>query len=242
MKALIFMQRTTKEILRDPLTLLFGIGFPVIVLLLLSAIQANVPESLFPLNILTPGIAVFGLSFLSLFAGLLIARDRTSAFLTRLYASPLKARDYLIGYTIPFIPIGLAQGTVSFLVSMMLGLTPDFRIILSIASLIPTIILHIALGMLAGTLLNDKQVGGICGALLTNLSAWLSGAWFDISLIGGIFEKLARSLPFYHGVEAARMALAGSYSQMGMHLIWVASYAIILAGIAVIAFRKQMTS
>ena len=41
MKLLTFSGRTAKEILRDPLNLGFGIGFPIILLLLLSAIQAH---------------------------------------------------------------------------------------------------------------------------------------------------------------------------------------------------------
>ena len=46
MRALTFAKRTAKEILRDPLTLAFGLGFPVVLLLLLSAIQANIPVPL----------------------------------------------------------------------------------------------------------------------------------------------------------------------------------------------------
>ncbi|MEE1356464.1 MAG: ABC transporter permease, partial [Clostridia bacterium] len=40
MRMLTFANRNTKEILRDPLNLGFGIGFPIVLLLLLSAIQA----------------------------------------------------------------------------------------------------------------------------------------------------------------------------------------------------------
>ena len=82
MKMLTFAGRCSKEILRDPLNLMFGLGFPVVLLLLLSAIQANVPVELFAIAHLAPGIAVFGLSFLTLFSATLIARDRESALLS----------------------------------------------------------------------------------------------------------------------------------------------------------------
>ena len=83
MKMSAFAKRNVKEILRDPLTLIFGLGFPVILLLLLSAIQANIPVSLFEIAHLTPGICVFGLSFMTLFSATLIARDRESLLLQR---------------------------------------------------------------------------------------------------------------------------------------------------------------
>ena len=84
MRILTFSKRCANEILRDPLNLAFGLGFPTVLLLLLSAIQANVPVPLFEIERLAPGIAVFGLSFMTLFSATLIAKDRESAFLERL--------------------------------------------------------------------------------------------------------------------------------------------------------------
>ena len=43
--------RTFKEIMRDGVTLFFGAIFPVILLLLLTAIQANIPVSLFEIEL-----------------------------------------------------------------------------------------------------------------------------------------------------------------------------------------------
>ncbi|MBR4950019.1 MAG: ABC transporter permease, partial [Clostridia bacterium] len=61
MRMIMFARRCSKEILRDPINLCFGLGFPLVLLLLLSVIQKNIPVSLFEINILTPGITVFGL-------------------------------------------------------------------------------------------------------------------------------------------------------------------------------------
>lgn len=93
MKMLTFSSRTAKEILRDPVNLGFGLGFPVALILLLSAIQANIPVSMFEIENLAPGMTVFGLSFMTLFAATLIAKDRESALLQRLYTTPLTAAD-----------------------------------------------------------------------------------------------------------------------------------------------------
>ena len=180
MRMLAFAKRCAKEILRDPLNLMFGLGFPIVILLLLSAMQANIPVDLFEIESLTPGITVFGLSFMTLFSATLIAKDRESSLLQRLYTTPLKSFDYILGYMLPIIPIAIAQSAVCYLIAIALGLPITINIIYAILMIIPIAIFHIALGLLCGSLFSVKQVGGICGALLTNLSAWLSGVWFAL--------------------------------------------------------------
>lgn len=242
MRFLAFAARNRKEILRDPLNLAFGIGFPLVVLLLLSAIQANVPVDLFRIAQLAPGIAVFGLSFISLCAGMLIAKDRTTSFLMRLFSSPLTAADFILGYVLPLLPMAVGQSALCFAAAVFLGLDISVNLLLTMLVLIPTAFLFIGIGLLAGTVFNDKQVGGICGALLTNLSAWLSGTWFDLNLVGGWFERIAYLLPFAHAVDAARAALAGNYANILPHLWWVLGYAAIMLTTAIIVFRRKMSS
>ena len=123
---------------------------------------------------------------------------------------------------------------------MIIGLDFSFNIFLAILFIIPVSILFIALGLLFGSILNDKQVGGICGALLTNLSAWLSGTWFDLELVGGAFKKIAYALPFVHAVELERAVLDGNFAGIFPHLWWVLGYALCALGVAVLLFLKQM--
>lgn len=201
MRMLSFARRTAKEILRDPLNLAFGLGFPVALILLMSAIQANVPVPIFEIKSLAPGVSVFGLSFMTLFSATLVARDRETAFLERLYTTPMKATDFIFGYILPMIPIAMAQTIVCYLLAVVLGLPVSISILYAVLLNLPAALFFIALGLLCGSLFTVKQVGGICGALLTNLSAWLSGAWFDLTLVGGAFEKIASALPFMHAVE-----------------------------------------
>jgi len=242
MKAIAFADRNRKEIIRDPLNLAFGIGFPLVILFMLSAMQANIEVELFVINNLIPGIAVFGLSFISLFSGMLIAKDRSTSFLTRLFTAPLTARDYIMGYTFPLIPLSILQIAISFLAAFFIGLPINFNVLLSIIVLLPTVVLFIGVGLLAGSLLNDKQVGGVCGALLTNLSAWLSGTWFDLNLIGGWFKDIAYALPFAHAVDASRAAIQGNYASILPHLWWVIGYAAAIMIIAIYVFNKKMQS
>lgn len=240
MKMLTLASRNTKEILRDPLNLAFGLGFPIVLLFLLSAIQANIPVEMFALQQLTPGITVFGLSFMTLFSATIIAKDRKSALLQRLYTTPLTAGDFILGYTLPIIPMAVAQCAICYAAAIVLGLKMTIGILYAVVSILPISVLYIAMGLLCGSLLNDKQVGGVCGALLTNLSAWLSGIWFDLDLVGGVFKKVAYCLPFVHAVEMERAALAGELAGIFPHLWWVLGYAVALFILAVALFLRQM--
>lgn len=240
MRILTFSGRTAKEILRDPLNLGFGLGFPIILILLLSAIQANVPVSLFEIKQLTPGITVFGLSFMTLFSATLIAKDRESALLQRLYTTPLTPLDFIFGYALPILPIAAAQCIICYVVAFFLGLPITITILYAVLFILPVSLFFIALGLLCGSVFNVKQTGGICGALLTNLTAWLSGVWFDLDLVGGTFKKIANVLPFVHAVELERAALSGNYAAIFPHLYWVLGYTAVTILIAVLLFLRQM--
>ena len=240
MRMLAFSGRTAKEILRDPLNIGFGLGFPIVLILLLSAIQANVPVSLFEIESLTPGITVFGLSFMTLFSAALVARDRESALLQRLYTTPLTAGDFIFGYILPVLPIALLQSLICYVAAILLGLPITLSILYAVLFILPAALFFVALGLLCGSVFNTKQVGGLCGALLTNLTAWLSGVWFDLDLVGGVFKSAAYVLPFVHAVELERAVLSRRYGDIVPHLYWVLGYMAAAVIAAVLLFLRQM--
>ena len=240
MKTFAFSSRTLKEIIRDPISLFFGLVFPIILLILLTLINRNIPADIFEINDLTPGIAVFGLSFMALFAGQIIAKDRASEFLTRLFTTPMKAKDFILGYTLPLSPMALLQTVLCFITALFLGLKFSFSIIPTIISILPIGIVFISSGLLLGSILSEKAVGGILGALMTNVTALFSGAWFSVELVGGLFEKIAHALPFFHAVEMARAAMGDQYADMFPHVWWVLGYGVIISIGAVYVFRKKM--
>ncbi len=240
MRMMTFAKRCTKEILRDPINLGFGLGFPLVLLLLFSAIQANIPASLFEIDTLTPGITVFGLSFLTLFSATLIAKDRESALLQRLYTTPLTGVDFIIGYMLPLLPIALGQIMICYLFAIPLGLTVSVNVIYAIIGIIPMAIFNIALGLLCGSVFGVKQVGGICGALLTNLSAWFSGVWFDLNLVGGTFKKIANVLPFVHAAEMEKALFNGNFEDTAAHILPIILYSVFITVMAVLCFLRQM--
>ena len=244
MRTLVFTKRCLREILRDPITLFFGAAFPVILLVLLSVMNLNIPAEagmqIFAIESLMPGVIVFGFSFLALFGGLLLSGDRETAFLTRLFTSPLRARDFTAGYALPLFPLGLSQAVICVALGFIFGLSPSVHILSMLVFLIPSMLLFIGIGLLVGSLLNFRQVGSICGALLTNVSAWLSGTWFSLDLLGEGFKTFAYCLPFANAVDAARAALAGDLPNALGHIWIVCIYAIVACVAAVLVFRKKM--
>ena len=240
MRMVTFAKRCAKEILRDPINLAFGLGFPLVLLVLLSAIQANIPVNLFEINTLTPGITVFGLSFMTLFSATLISKDRESALLQRLYTTPLTGIDFILGYMLPILPIAIGQTIICYLFAIPLGLEVSVNIIYSVIGIIPIAIFNIALGLLCGSVLGVKQVGGICGALLTNLSAWFSGVWFDLNLVGGTFKKIANALPFVHAAELEKALFNGNFKGAVSHILPIILYSVVITAVAVFCFLRQM--
>ena len=240
MRMLAFSNRNLKEIVRDPLTVAFSLGFPLVLLLLLSAIQANITVPMFEIETLAPGMCIFGLTFMTLFSATLIARDRETSFLRRLYTTPMRAGDFICGYMLPIIPISVGQSAVCYAAAFALGLKPDLGVLWSLLSIVPVSLFFIALGLLCGSLLTVKQVAGLCGALLTNLAAWLSGIWFDLALVGGAFRDIAYALPFVHAVELERGLVSGSGTEALLHVGVLAGYTVLAIALAVAAFLRKM--
>ena len=244
MRTAAFASRNTKEILRDPLTLIFGLGFPLVLLVLLSAINAGIPKeannTMFTIQNLAPGISVFGLSFLALFSSMLISKDRTTSFVLRLFTSPIKPADFILGYTLPMLPMALVQSAICYAAALFYGLPFSADLLLATVVNLPIAVVFIALGLLFGALLNEKAVGGVCGALLTNLSAWFSNIWFDTSMVGGWFKTVADALPFSHAVNAARAAAAGNYADVMPELWWVIAYALATTAAAIAVFAIKL--
>ena len=240
MRMMTFAKRCSKEILRDPINLGFGLGFPLVLLLLLTTMQNNIPVHLFEIDTLAPGITVFGLSFMTLFSATLIAKDRESALLQRLYTTPLTGMDFILGYILPLLPIAIGQTVVCYLFAIPLGLTVSANIVYAVIGIIPMAVFNISLGLLCGSVFGVKQVGGVCGALLTNLSAWLSGVWFDLELVGGLFEKVANALPFMHAAELEKALFAGNFECVVAHILPVALYGVLITLVAVFCFLRQM--
>jgi len=242
MKSITFASRNFKEIIRDPLTLIFGAGLPIVLILFISILEKSIPEganAAFRITNFAPSMAVFSFSFVSLFTGLLISGDRKGMFIVRLYASPMKPADFILGYMLPLIPIALAQGIVCFLAAFVFGLKPTWNVIPAVLLLIPSAFMYTGFGLLFGTLFSDKQLGGIF-SIFVNLTTWLSGTWFDLRLIGGAFKTIGEVLPFSHAVYMAQAALGGNIAGIFPHIWVVLGYALVVIAASILLFKKRM--
>lgn len=240
MRMTAFAGRNQKELLRDPFSLIFGIGLPLVLMGLMTLIQRNVPVQIFAIESLAPGLAVFSFSFISLFTGMLIGRDRSTSFLTRLFASPLSSADYLLGYSLPLIPITILQSVVLFGAALLLfGLAFSVNVLLAILICIPIGFLFIGMGLLVGSLFTDRQAGGIF-TILVQVISLSSGMWFDLDMIGGSLKTICYAMPFAHAVDAVKLALTGNMAATLPHLLWVLGYALVAFVAAVLVFRKRM--
>lgn len=241
MKMMIFAERNRKELMRDPLSLIFSIGLPLVLLFIMTAIRNSTGEDIFPIESFGPATAVFGQTFIAMFTGLLVSQDRGSAYLARLFASPMSAKDFILGYSLPLVPLSLMQGAICLAASAVLGLPVSVNLLWTLFMLMPSAILFIALGLLLGCLLRETQVGGVA-SILIQVAAFTSGMWFDVKLVGGVFLNISRILPFLHAVESARGALSGNLSSSALSVVIVLVWAAALFVAAILVFRKKMKS
>lgn len=248
MRSIIFGKRTLIELLRDPLSYIFCLGFPLLMLILMSLINESIPTEanmdVFQIKNLAPGIAVFGLTFVMLFTCLQVSKDRSTAFLVRLYASPIKSEEFIMGYTYPMILVAILQCVFTFITAFIIGSINGYsfnlaNIIFCILVLIPSAILFIGIGLFFATLLSEKAAPGICSIIIT-AACMLGGIWMDVDGIGGILAKVSKVLPFYHGVTAARMALNGNYNELLKPLVIIVMYAVAIYLLAVLIFKRKM--
>ncbi|MGE5529065.1 MAG: ABC transporter permease [Patescibacteria group bacterium] len=186
--------RNLKELFRDPLAIGLGVAMPIGFLALFISIQKRLPLEMFTAPVLTPGITVFSFAFLMMFSGTMLVKDRYSAFLTRLLATPLKPVDYILAYILPFISIALLQIAACFGAGALLGFHLDIHVLTSLLILLPAALIFIGLGMLLGSLCTENQVPGFGSILITGTSLF-SGAWMDLKAVGGIFAGIGYALP-----------------------------------------------
>ncbi len=247
-RALLFSGRTIKEILRDPLSFVFCLGLPVVMLVGMYALFSASAPAQFSLAVLTPGIAVFSNAFAMLYMALLVSRDRSTAFLCRLYTSPMKTADFVAGYALPGMLIGFCQLVICYLTAVLTGLvahatdwTTPRGILLAILTAIPMMVTYVFIGILFGCLFSDKAAPGLCSIIISG-GGFLSGAWTPIETLSEGFRVVCRCLPFYPAVLMGRSAVAGlapSADNLWIPLGTTVAYAVVLAALTVLVFAGK---
>ena len=226
MRIINFAKRNFKELIRDPLSLIFEIALPIFLLFIFQ--QFNIPAEAYKLENFTPGIILFGFSFITLFTANLIAKDRESSFLIRLGVSPMKSHEFILGYILSILPIIVIQDVLFFIVAILLGLHFSFNIVLAILISIVVSILFISLGILIGSLVSEKATGGL-GSIIVQLVCFTSGMYFSKELVGRGFAFICEILPFESSLNIIKGVLNNNYSLISLENILVFSlYTIIV--------------
>lgn len=240
MRMLNFAKRNFKELIRDPLSLAFEIALPLFLLVIFQ--QIKIPSENYKLENFTPGIILFGFSFVSLFTATLIAKDRTSSLLIRLGTSPMRPKDFIFGYIISLIPIIIIQNVLFFAIAGILGLKLSINTLYSILVSIVISVLFIAIGILLGSLVSEKATGGI-GSIVVQLVCFTSGMYFPKELVGKGFSFVCQILPFESCYNIIKAILNNNYDLISpMNITIFIIYTIIILLISIIVFKNKMIS
>lgn len=250
-----FCKRNLKEILRDPIIYIFCLGFPILMFLLFFIINkftsGNTP--IFELNSLLPGIIVFSYSFIMLTLAIVVSKDRQTFFLRRLFSSPMKPYDFIMGYALVGLFTGFMQTLVCIVTGFIIALASSVsfisivQVLFLILCQLPILITNIFVGILIGTCFNDKTAPGIC-SIFISLSGILGGCWMPIETMGG-FETFCRFLPFYPSVYVGRI-ITNSKNALGVEysfdsvaklgLIPISVFLISSILLTILEFKKNM--
>ena len=240
MRTLNFAKRNFKEIIRDPLSIIFAVLLPLFLLFIFQ--QINIPSENYQLENFTPGIIVFGFSFITLFTAMLIAKDRTTSLLIRLGISPMKSIEYILGYMLSIIPIIVIQDILFFILAIILGLSFSINIIWAILVSLIIAILFIAIGIIIGSLCTEKASSGI-SSIIVQLVCFTSGMYFPKEVLGDAFSKVCEYLPFESCVTIIKGIMNNNIEIISTRNIIVFSvYTILVLIISIIIFKKKMIS
>ena len=240
MRMINFAKRNFKELIRDPFSLIFEIVLPLFLLFIFQ--KFNIPAENYRLENFTPSIILFGFSFITLFSATLISKDRTSSLLIRLGTSPMKSRDYILGYIASLLPIVLIQNILFFTVAVLLGLEFSISIIPTILVSLVISIFFISTGILIGSLVSEKGTGAL-GSVIVQLVCFTSGMYFPKDVIGGVFAVICKSLPFEACLNILQGTLHNDFSNLKVaHIIVFSIYFIGIILLSILAFKKKMIS
>lgn len=238
MRSIHLARRNALEMLRDPLSLGIAVALPLVLLFTLEALGGTSTPYL-TATLLTPGIVLFGFVMVMFSSAMILARDRETSLLARLLTAPVRSRDFVAGYSLPYVVIALVQGAVLLAVGALLGLevAGSFATVVLVLALMA--VFYVALGLIFGALLTVAQTSGAYAVVL--ILTIFGGAWFDLNEIGGVFLTIGDLLPFKHALDATRAVLAdgAGIGDVASDIVWVAGYAVMATVLAVVTFQRR---
>lgn len=220
-----FAKRNFKEIIRDPLSLVFNFVFPLAMFLLFQCFTTGKTHEeimmqmpMFEVHRIAVAVTIFGFSFVTLFGGMLVSKDCSSSFINRLKISPLKSIDFIIGYALPMIAICLFQNILIYLIAWPFGfnLLNGWTLLSIIINLIISLF-FVLIGLIIGSLVSDKAVGGMT-SILINLAALLGCMFMPFFAMGKVYQTICLIFPFIHFITISN-AFIENFNQNGNYIL-----------------------
>ncbi|MCM1507603.1 MAG: ABC transporter permease [Ruminococcus flavefaciens] len=243
-----FSARNIKEILREPLSYIFCLGFPLVMLVIMTFVNESIPAesgmTIFRIDNLYGGIAVFGQMFIMLFTAITVSKDRAGAFLVRMYATPMTTADFVLGYILPMTALSVVQNIITAVVSLIISVIAGVEIsiagiLLSVIILIPSALMFIGFGLLFGSLFSDKSAPAM-SSIIISLASFLGGIWFDAENAGGAMLKISKCLPFYYCTKTARLAIAMNFDNFAVPMITATACSVVVIMLSSLVFKAKM--
>ena len=228
-------RRNLREMYRDPLHIGLAIALPVGLLLVFQAI----PDWFTP-TFLVPGIVLMGFAMVTDSSGMILARDRERALLSRLLTAPLRAIDFISAYSLPYLLVVIVQIVVIFAVGALLGLEMSGNAALAFLVLFVMSIGYIGLGMILGSVFTYTQASLVW--IVVMLLTVFGGAWMDLAEIGGGLQSAMDVLPFAHALDATRDVIVhgAGFADIATDFYWVLAYTVAFFFLGVLLFRRRM--
>ena len=252
MRTLVFAKKNFMELSRDVLGYIFCIAFPIVMLIVMSVVNESIPKeagmSIFRIDNLSGGVLIFGQTFIMLFTAIQVTNDRSSSFLIRLFSSPMKGRDFALGYILPMLLVSVIQSVVTFAAAIIISKIVGYELnlgglALAVVTTLPSAMMFIAIGLMFGSLLNEKSAPGICSVIISG-ATFLGGVFFDAEGVGGSIYKVCKCLPFIYCTKVARASvnldITDAFEKFGLPLTVTVLSALVMTVLAVIVFGKQM--
>ena len=242
MKGLVSLTgRNLKEMFRDPLSAVFCLAFPLVMLALMQIIFLNmefVPDN-FKIENYAAGICVFGYTFTAMMVALQISADKNTSFVKRINISPVGRLVYIASFLCSALPVAFLQTVLFFLVALIFGYGFNLNFLLGIIYLLPSAVMYICFGILFGALSKNEKQTGPLSSIFISLTGIFGGVFMPVTAFSGGFATFINLLPFAHSVAIAQELHTIGAGCIYPHVLWVLGYAVAAFGAVMITEKVK---
>jgi ABC-2 type transport system permease protein len=236
MRSLELAKRNFKEVWRDRTQMAFLLGMPLAFMLVFGFALGEGA-----INHIGPGGIVFALLILMPASATIMARDKEKGMMARLLTTPTKPWDFILGYSLPFIPILIVQIAILIGLGYLLGLRIEGNFALALLIFFLMGVSGIGLGMILGSFIKQEGHASIAWVLIIPM-ALISGAWGDFGGMPAFMDAIGKAFPSTYAIDSAIPVILGTagFSDVTTELIALVGFAVGLFAVGALLFRVRM--